>query len=413
VVEPMSTHYHDPDRFVDGLAGRLASRSRHVRLFLGAGAARACGLPDVGELQRKILDKLAPPDAERFSRQLQNRNLEGALSRLRRIYTLLEGEDRVDGLAASEARELDAKVCQAVVRLLDIEHANLGPMRMLASWMRRADYHAPLEVFTVNYDLLIETALEELRVPYFDGFIGALRARFHRQLVEEWPDDESMSQLPAKFVRLWKLHGSVNWEWTKETPREIVRRGEPVPHGTAAAIYPSDMKYEESRRVPFVVLQDRFRRSLHKPEVLTIITGYSFSDQHINEIMFDAAQQRPRSEFIAFCYDSIPEAVAEFATNTPNFQVAAALEAIIGGRRGMWRPPKEGRPGTWLNDKFALHDFTQLAAYLGRSVGADEVRPLRVREVVAQLGLQSASTEPGDHPAEAVLVVPEARLGNV
>ena len=60
-------------------------------------------------------------------------------------------------------------------------------MLALAAWAVRADYNLPLELFTVNYDLLIETALERRRVPYFDGFIGSLQARFHTELVETAP----------------------------------------------------------------------------------------------------------------------------------------------------------------------------------------------------------------------------------
>lgn len=97
-----------------------------------------------------------------------------------------------------------------------------------------------------------------------------------------------------------------------------------------AAIYPSDAKYDESRRVPFVVLQDRFRRALHHPESLVLISGYSFGDAHLNEMIFDAATRKQRSEFIAFSYGSIPDEVAERALLTPNFQALGANEAIIG-----------------------------------------------------------------------------------
>src|SRR5262249_37300105 len=155
----------------------------------------------------------------------------------------------------------------------------------------------PLELFTVNYDLLIESALEHLGIPYFDGFTGNLRARFQTELVESAPNQEG-GGLPSFLVRLWKLHGSVNWLW--ESERQIVRLGQPVTKDLAAAIYPSDTKYDESRRVPFVVLQDRLRRALYQPETLVIISGYSFSDDHLNELLFEAASKRQRSELVVF-----------------------------------------------------------------------------------------------------------------
>jgi hypothetical protein len=201
---------HDAIRFITEFSAKLATRSRHICAFLGAGVGRACGLPDVAALQAGIVEGLAPKDRESFTRVVKGRNLEQALSRLRRIAALVDGDDTVDGLTSKEARELDAAVCQEIVKKLEIKDADLTAVLLLAAWAGRAGYRSPVELFTVNYDLLLETALEKLHVPYFDGFVGNLRARFHSEMVEAVPtgDDE---WVPAFFVRLWKLHGSVNW----------------------------------------------------------------------------------------------------------------------------------------------------------------------------------------------------------
>lgn len=140
-----------------------------------------------------------------------------------------------------------------------------------------------------------------------------------------------------------------------------------MPDDRPAAIYPSDAKYDESRRVPFVVLQDRLRRALHQPESLVLITGYSFGDQHLNEILFEAARRRPRSEFIAFCFGVIPDEVAEFAVTTPNFQVVAPTEAILGGLRNNWDEPSTAPDDTWAKGTFQLGDFANLTRFLARS----------------------------------------------
>lgn len=355
---------HNPLEFATALSAKLATRSRHVCVLLGAGVARSCGLPDVAQLQDRVLSDLNSGNREAFARQLEGRNIEEALSRLRRIAALITGGQVVDGLTAAESAALDTAVCQAIVKALDIEGADLAPAYHLAAWAARADYRLPVEIFTVNYDLLLETALESLRVPYFDGFVGTIRARFHTELVEGTPGSDG-EWVPAFFVRLWKLHGSVNWAWQDD--RQIVRLGQPVPEGRAAAIYPSDTKYEESRRVPFVVLQDRLRRALHQPETLLIVAGYSFGDQDLNELLFDAATRRERSEFVAFCYSDIPDVLAQRASTTPNLQVASGREAIIGGVRAEWKPPEDPPPNLWDDGQLALRDFRNLAAYLARS----------------------------------------------
>ncbi len=275
---------HNPVKFTTELSAKLASRSRHVCVFLGAGSAQACGLPGVEQLQEKVVSALEGDSKEAFQRQLDGRDLEKALTRIRRIAALVEKEE-FDGLTIEKAEALDAAVCKVIVEALDIRSADLTAINNFAAWVARADYELPVELFTVNYDLLLESALEEYRVPYFDGFLGTLQARFSTELVEGKPGSDR-EWMPAFFVRLWKMHGSVNWR--RQEDGQIVRLGQPIAEGTAA-IFPSDTKYEESRRVPFVVLHDHFRRALHVPETLVLISGYSFSDAHLNDTIFDAA----------------------------------------------------------------------------------------------------------------------------
>lgn len=311
-----------------------------------------------------MLDGLEDQNRQILGHQLANRNLEDALSRIRRISAVASAQDSIDGLTGPKAEDLDRAICRLIVKSLNVNVENHDAVICLAAWAARANYHYPVELFTVNYDLLLENALEKMRVPYFDGFVGTLQGSFHTELVEALPGSDSEA-MPSFFVRLWKLHGSVNWAWNANN--QIVRRGHPVPEGEAAAIYPSDTKYEESRRVPFLVLQDRFRRALHQPETLMLIAGYSFGDDHLNEMIFDAATRRQRSEFLAFLYEDIPDALAQRARITPNLQVVSGREAILGGIHAEWHEPKEASPNIWADGKFALRDFECLARHLAQS----------------------------------------------
>ena len=80
---------HDPSKFIRAISSKLATRSRHVCVLLGAGTSRAAGLPDVKGLTKIVLDKLVGDQKVRFEEQLKARNLEEALSRVRRIQALL------------------------------------------------------------------------------------------------------------------------------------------------------------------------------------------------------------------------------------------------------------------------------------------------------------------------------------
>ena len=332
---------HDPAVLAQELATKLGSRARHVCMLIGAGASNAAGLPTLMELEEAVLGRIGTESASLLSAQLDGRDLEAALSRIRRVSRIL-GKDEVFGdLTSKTAAELDQEICESIMAVIDEATPNLDCFEQLASWASRMDYERPLELFTVNYDLLIEKGLEKVGVPYFDGFIGTHRAPLMSDLVEP-RDAPPRWALPAGFVRVWKLHGSTNWRLVDSSPSTIVRVGSSGGDGSVA-IYPSDEKYDDSRRVPFVVLMDRFRRALVEPETITVTTGYSFNDDHLNEMLFDAAARHPRCEVLALCYGDIPAVLADRASNTRNLLVLGRSEAIVNGHRAPWNHPQEIR----------------------------------------------------------------------
>jgi hypothetical protein len=125
---------HDPLRFINALSAKLASRSRHVCVLLGAGASRACGLPDIAGLTTAVQSSLAKQQSLALTSLLENRTLEEVLSRLRRIHALTDDTDqKVDGLTAVEAQDLDRAICAAIVAELELGGADLTPMLKFAA----------------------------------------------------------------------------------------------------------------------------------------------------------------------------------------------------------------------------------------------------------------------------------------
>ena len=118
-------------------------------MFLGSRSFARCRLPDVSQLQERVTRRIEGNDQKHLTRQLQKRNLEQALSRIRRLADLVE-DSELEGLSRETARRLDQKVCQSIISELAIENADLSPVLMFASWAARVDYRWPLEVFTVN-----------------------------------------------------------------------------------------------------------------------------------------------------------------------------------------------------------------------------------------------------------------------
>ena len=147
------------------------------------------------------------------------------------------------------------------------------PYHDLAAWIGSIPRAYGVEVFTSNYDLLMEQALEECSVPYFDGFSGSDRTFF---------DTPSMEQdtIPSRWARLWKLHGSINWWRTLDG--ELQRKAE-ANEEDIQMIHPSHLKYDQSRMMPYLAMQDRLRAFLGAGQSVLITCGYSFSDWHLNQ----------------------------------------------------------------------------------------------------------------------------------
>src|SRR5580692_2059824 len=106
---------HDLLAVVSELSTKLATRSRHVCVLVGAGASVGAGLPDLAGLTKKVVGTLGKDDKVILEGLLKGRNLEQALTRLRRIEALLEKDEKVNGLDKANAARLDALVCEAII----------------------------------------------------------------------------------------------------------------------------------------------------------------------------------------------------------------------------------------------------------------------------------------------------------
>lgn len=358
---------HNAEHAAQEFAEKLASRDRHVVLFLGAGASCAAGLPDLAGLQAAVQEKLDAPDREAFARLSSSRNIEGVLSRLRLVAQVLEGTtDKLDGLGAAAAAELDHRICTLIATVMARENLGVEAHACLAQWLGFGRYTRPIEVFTTNYDVLIERGLEHASVPYFDGFIGVHEGRFRADLVD---GGEVPGQLmpPAGWVRVWKLHGSVSWTVKQISGSATIIRSaaaKDVAPTSVLAIYPSSQKYQESRRIPFVVLADRLRRALAVPKTVCIVCGYSFGDDHINETLFDGARLHPSSEVIALFFNEIPESVVARASAIPNLTLYGPQRAVVGGIDAPWQSVPN--PGPFWSAGFSLGDFNAFARFMMR-----------------------------------------------
>jgi hypothetical protein len=156
-----------------------------------------------------------------------------------------------------------------------------------------------VNLFTTNYDTLIEDALALGSVPYWDGFCGgAVAFRSHR-----FGDQVEASWYRALLV---KLHGSIDWHQDQDGLVCRVRDGNTYPStASRLLIYPQATKYHATQRDPFAAQFELLRRAPNSPRDNTFaVCGYSFGDEHINQEI-ELAMARPdcRATLLAFCME--------------------------------------------------------------------------------------------------------------
>jgi len=209
---------HDPFRHLEYLRQSLSQDKMPIGFFISAGCPLAVKLPegkwplipDIENLTKWINSELSGNEkytlllVELEKTKKDKENIENVLSFIRGLKEVAVGGD-VRGLTEEDLSELEKAVCEKIVERVNVFIPNdETPYHILSKWISSIDREIPIEIFTTNYDLLMEDALESLEIPFFDGFVGARRSFFDLRAVEN-------NSIPTHWTRIWKIHGSINW----------------------------------------------------------------------------------------------------------------------------------------------------------------------------------------------------------
>ena len=386
-----TTSLHNPDRYMADLRQILSQGRKRIGILIGAGAPTAIRvdehnqitedegrplIPDVAGLTDAVVSALNEHD-QRIIGVLKNENdkcvnIEDILTQIRRLSQAI-GSSTVHDLNGNQYEELRQRICAKIgenvnSRLTD----DPNPFSELVSWISGTQREYSVEVFTPNYDLLLEEAFERAKIAYFDGFTGSRSPFFD-------PASVSLSdELPARWARLWKLHGSLGWKISSGkavSEKAVVRTGQ---RNDTELIYPDHLKYDLITRLPYSALFERLRHFLTTPDTLLMCSGFSFQDAHICAVLDEALSANAHSAILAFQYRTLEEEKSAVTlTRRPNMSVYARDGAVISGVAGRWQlgqPPNEeweeirrtfwGRASPDVPTGFLLGDFAKLAQFL-------------------------------------------------
>jgi hypothetical protein len=211
---------------------------------------------------------------------------------------------------------------------LTLEHyrntiQGLGESRQILGRQQRSFFDI-VNVFTTNYDLYIERALEDSRYSYTDGFTNGISSKFsarefHRRPVDLEDRFKDHLELVNPFFRLIKLHGSINWVRDGET----IFRSNENPDIDNVTISPTSSKFALTQNEPYSDLFREFVNIMAVPNTVLFTVGFSFGDAHVANLIKNALA-RPDFTLYAFvenssCTDSDSE-LSKFvhSVNSPN-----------------------------------------------------------------------------------------------
>lgn len=415
---------HDPSEYIRGIQQILISDKKKIGFLFGAGSSLASKndqsltVPAIGKMTTEIVEEVGKENAkyktalEEIKEDLGEKdfNIETILSNLEQKASFI-GKGILNTLSKDEFADLIKEIKKRVrkkasvhitadKKIITRDIVNELVQTDFANWIGQAERKYPIEIFTTNYDFLFELGLEYKEIPYYDGFCGSLRPFFNPESVEDF------SYL-SKQTKLWKIHGSLGWHFDKETEK-ILRVS---PDDDDILIYPSTLKYKESKKQPYESLLDKLSNFLKQDDAILITCGYSWRDEHINSRIVSALKTNTTSHVIGLIfdkYDKINEksSVSKIGLDNPKISIYASHSAIIGCNYGEWTLKSEPSKDDTVNlnlyfdedgamdtivgknkkamgneiwtgkGEFILPDFSKLVLFLNSMINDNEIKKL-------------------------------------
>lgn len=284
---------------------------KNICFLFGAGTSNGA-IPIMSKLFQKVTTKLDQTGNEDLKTYFEQLNPKQIKNNLEEVLGLLYSEKNY--LEATLTKDvLEENPCVLLINLIEIEIFNSinidiahdDNKEVLDTYkafyqkvtLRNKDL-ARINVFTTNNDLFNEYAMDSLNINYINGFSGGLTKFFNPGLFN-YTFSKRMDTSIEKFepvenmVYLYKIHGSVNWVEDKNDANTFFKIKE-IPYSAGnsnahtALVYPAPTKQNKSLGSPYVEMFREFQKKLLEQHTVLFVIGYSFSDEHINNIIYQA-----------------------------------------------------------------------------------------------------------------------------
>jgi hypothetical protein len=197
----------------------------------------------------------------------------------------------------------------------DANAARTFLVSFLLTFASRAASRERLNLFTTNYDRLVEYGCDLAGLRPLDRFVGALEPVFRASRLDvdmhyNPPGIRGEPRYLEGVLRLTKIHGSLDWRWDADVLRRVsLPFGAPADHpavpdrpGDGLMIYPNPAKDVETLEHPYAELFRDFSAALCRPNSALVVYGYGFGDDHVNRVIADMLTI-PSTHLVVISYD--------------------------------------------------------------------------------------------------------------
>jgi hypothetical protein len=209
-----------------------------------------------------------------------NENIEELLARCKAAEVFETGDDqrRIQEFVAHAERIIGAEF-----DFLE-DHEDLSShtafLRRLA---RRSNRRARLKLFTTNYDRCFEHAAQNSGFVIMDGFTPSHPSIFDPMyfgydIVRRGVEADAPDFIENLF-QLYKIHGSIDWEFDKKARRIKKVRNTDKP----LLVYSGSTTLEPAFAPPYSEMMSSFQTAIRQRDVGLVVVGYDFNDSHIAE----------------------------------------------------------------------------------------------------------------------------------
>jgi hypothetical protein len=312
-------------------------QSEHLAVLLGSGfttavsAIAGASAPDMSTVTFRAPLAGEVDAAARQSAEKSGRGTANIEDQIRAALQLIAGLEIIGDTRADQWRtELDTVLgglvsglltCERVVRDAATGTGEVAarvrslPMSFLLTFASRSASRERLQLFTTNYDRLIERGCDLAGLRPLDRFVGGLEPRFRASRLDvdmhyNPPGIRGEPRYLEGVLRLTKLHGSLDWRFEDDALRRVALPfgadddhpgvpGDPLTH---LMIYPNPAKDVETLEYPYAELFRDFAAALCRPNSALVTYGYGFGDDHINRVLADMLSI-PSTHMVVISYD--------------------------------------------------------------------------------------------------------------